>query len=101
MCFQHITLAADDSKGYCVHCFNAIYIDNKWIKVDARGNTNVSLFKYIQSNFIVRNYVPQLEILKCADVFITPGGMNSTNEGLYIGIIKILKCYNEISNKIR
>ncbi|MHC1685171.1 MAG: transglutaminase family protein [Clostridiaceae bacterium] len=40
MCFQHITLADDDSKGYCVHCFNAIYIDNKWIKVDARGNTN-------------------------------------------------------------
>ncbi|AGK99618.1 transglutaminase domain-containing protein [Clostridium pasteurianum] len=40
MCFQHITLAADDSMGYCVHCFNAIFIDNKWIKVDARGNTN-------------------------------------------------------------
>lgn len=40
MCFQHITLAADDSIGYCVHCFNAIFIDNKWIKVDARGNTN-------------------------------------------------------------
>lgn len=40
MCFQHITLAADDSMGYCVHCFNAIFINNKWIKVDARGNTN-------------------------------------------------------------
>ncbi|EGW41783.1 transglutaminase family protein [Desulfosporosinus sp. OT] len=40
MCFQHITLADDDSLGYCVHCFNAIYVDNHWIKVDARGNTN-------------------------------------------------------------
>ena len=39
-CFQHITLADDDSLGYCVHCYNAIYIDGKWIKVDARGNTN-------------------------------------------------------------
>lgn len=29
----------DDTKGYCLHCFNAIMIDNKWIKVDARGNT--------------------------------------------------------------
>jgi transglutaminase-like putative cysteine protease len=38
-CFQHITLANDDSIGYCVHCFNAIYLQDKWIKVDARGNT--------------------------------------------------------------
>jgi len=38
-CYQHITLAEDDSKGYCLHCFNAVYIDNNWIKADARGNT--------------------------------------------------------------
>jgi len=39
-CFQHLTLADDDSIGYVVHCYNAIYIAglNKWIKVDARGN---------------------------------------------------------------
>jgi transglutaminase-like putative cysteine protease len=40
MCFQHITLAEDDSLGYCVHCYNAIYVNSYWIKVDARGNTN-------------------------------------------------------------
>ena len=39
-CFQHLTLADDDSLGYCVHCYNAIFLDDKWIKVDARGNTN-------------------------------------------------------------
>jgi len=39
-CFQHLTLFDDDSGGYCVHCFNAIFVDDKWIKVDARGNTN-------------------------------------------------------------
>lgn len=38
--FQHITLADDDSMGYCVHCYNAIYVNNQWIEVDARGNTN-------------------------------------------------------------
>ena len=37
-CYQHITLLEDDSLGYCVHCYNAIYLDGKWIKVDARGN---------------------------------------------------------------
>lgn len=39
-CFQHLTLQDDDSMGYCVHCYNAIFLDNHWIKVDARGNTN-------------------------------------------------------------
>lgn len=40
MCYQHLTLMEDESLGYCVHCFNAIYLDQHWIKVDARGNTN-------------------------------------------------------------
>jgi transglutaminase-like putative cysteine protease len=39
-CFQHITLMSDDSLGYCVHCYNAVFIDSHWIKLDARGNTN-------------------------------------------------------------
>jgi transglutaminase-like putative cysteine protease len=38
LCFQHLTLADDDSMGYAVHCYNAIYLDGHWIKVDARGN---------------------------------------------------------------
>lgn len=38
-CFQHLTLMEDDSKGYCLHCYNAIMLYNKWVKVDARGNT--------------------------------------------------------------
>lgn len=37
-CYQRLTLADDDSLGYCVHCFNAIYINGRWIKADARGN---------------------------------------------------------------
>jgi len=39
-CFQRLTLADDDSLGYCVHCYNAIFVDGHWIMVDARGNTN-------------------------------------------------------------
>lgn len=39
-CFQHVTLASDDSLGYCVHCFNAVFLQNRWVKLDARGNTN-------------------------------------------------------------
>ncbi len=31
-------------------------------------------------------YLPQLELLKRADLFLTHGGMNSTTEGLYYGV---------------
>ena len=38
ICFEHLTLADDDSLGYCVHAYNAVYLNNCWIKLDARGN---------------------------------------------------------------
>jgi len=37
-CFQHLMLLNDDLKGHIVHCYNAIYIGGRWIRVDARGN---------------------------------------------------------------
>lgn len=39
-CYQHITLADDDSLGYCVHCYNAVFVNDRWIFLDARGNTD-------------------------------------------------------------
>ena len=38
------------------------------------------------SNFIVRSFVPQLEVLRRASAFITRGGMNSVSESLYFGV---------------
>lgn len=40
----------------------------------------------IPENFRIYNYVPQLEVLKQIDLFITHGGMNSSSEGLYNGL---------------
>jgi MGT family glycosyltransferase len=40
----------------------------------------------IPPNFIVKNYVPQTDVLQYTKLFITHGGMNSTNEGLYYGV---------------
>lgn len=38
-CFQRLTLAEDDALGHCIHCFSAIYLEGRWVRVDARGNT--------------------------------------------------------------
>lgn len=40
----------------------------------------------IPDNFIVRNTVPQLEILKRTSIFISHGGMNSVMESLFYGV---------------
>ena len=71
-------------------CFKAF--DNMDVKIimSVGKNTDISAIKSIPSNFIVRDYVPQLEVLKRVDVFITHGGMNSTNEGLYYDVPLIL-----------
>jgi MGT family glycosyltransferase len=37
-------------------------------------------------NFSVQTYVPQLEVLQRASVFVTHGGMNSVSESLYFGV---------------
>ena len=37
-CFQRLTLLDDDSKGYCLHGLNAVFLEGKWIRLDARGN---------------------------------------------------------------
>ncbi len=40
----------------------------------------------VPGNFLLHHYVPQLEVLKQADVFICHGGMNSVSEGLWYGV---------------
>ena len=39
ICYQRLTLDDDDdSKGYAVHALNAVFIDGRWSRIDARGN---------------------------------------------------------------
>lgn len=42
--------------------------------------------KNVPENYRIYNVVPQLAVLKKADVFVTHGGMNSVNEALSIGV---------------
>lgn len=48
----------------------------------------------IPANFTVRPFVPQLEVLQRATVFITHGGMNSVHEGLYYGVPLVVIPYH-------
>lgn len=67
--FQTCITAFSDFKGKVV--------------VSVGKTTDLAKLQPIPANFIVRRYVPQLEVLQHTDVFITHGGMNSTSEALY------------------
>lgn len=67
-------------------CFDAFRNTKYTVILSVGGRTQVADLGEVPANFIVRSYVPQLEVLQRAKVFITHGGMNSTSEGLYYGV---------------
>jgi len=52
--------------------------------------TNIASLGEMPANFIVRNFVPQLDILQRAALFITHAGLNSVHEGLYYNVPLVL-----------
>ncbi|OXM84785.1 macrolide family glycosyltransferase [Paenibacillus rigui] len=67
-------------------CFEALGNTEHPIVMSIGNKTLVSDLGEIPKNFIVKNYVPQMEVLQHTALFITHGGMNSTHEGLYYGV---------------
>jgi MGT family glycosyltransferase len=67
-------------------CFAAFAQSSYQVVLSVGCKTPISSLGVIPPNFIVREYVPQLEILQRAALFISHGGMNSTSEALYYGV---------------
>ncbi|KOP80203.1 glycosyl transferase family 1 [Lysinibacillus sp. FJAT-14745] len=67
-------------------CFKAFGNTEHTVVMSIGGQTQLDELGKIPENFIVKNYVPQTELLKYTKLFITHGGMNSTNEALYNGV---------------
>ncbi|MFD1952868.1 macrolide family glycosyltransferase [Paenibacillus thailandensis] len=66
--------------GQCIEAFrNAPY----QVVMSVGKQTDLSRFADAPSHFIIRHYVPQLELLKKTQIMICHGGMNSTMEALY------------------
>ncbi|MEN8906938.1 MAG: macrolide family glycosyltransferase [Clostridiales bacterium] len=71
-------------------CFEAFENFDMDFILSVGKNTDIKNLGYIPNNFSVYDYVPQLEILKYANVFISHGGMNSSNEALYFQVPLLL-----------
>lgn len=66
----------------CIEAFRDEKID---VIISVGKEFNTRKLKNIPSNINIYNSVPQLEVLKIADVFVTHGGMNSVSEALVSG----------------
>ncbi|KPV59652.1 glycosyl transferase family 1 [Paenibacillus sp. A3] len=72
------------------NCLKAFGDSDNTIVMSVGRETEIESLGAIPDNFIVRPYVPQLEVLQHARLFVTHGGMNSTNEGLSHGLPLVL-----------
>lgn len=67
-------------------CFAAFADYDAQFVLSAGKKTDIAALGTIPPNFIVKPFVPQLEVLQRSDLFITHGGMNSVHEGLYYNV---------------
>lgn len=67
-------------------CFEAFSNTSWQVVLNIGPRTNQAELGPIPNNFLIRSFVPQLEVLKHTDVFITHGGMNSVMEALWYGV---------------
>lgn len=67
----------------CVEAFRSEDVD---LIISVGQQFNIGKLKNIPPNVYVYKSVPQLKVLKMADVFVTHGGMNSVSEALYYGV---------------
>ncbi len=76
----------NDNLDFYRQCFEAFGNYDAQFILSVGKRTDIKVLGNIPANFIVKNFVPQLEVLQRSDLFITHGGMNSVHEGLYYNV---------------
>lgn len=67
----------------CVEAFRGEQVD---VIISVGKQFDMRKLKNVPENVKIYSYVPQIEVLKQADVFVTHGGMNSVSEALVYGV---------------
>jgi MGT family glycosyltransferase len=73
-------------KDFYRRCFAAFAGSHYHVVLSVGRKTPIASLGAIPANFIVQEYVPQLDILQRAALFISHGGMNSVSDALYYGV---------------
>lgn len=76
----------NDNPAFFRSCMEALDNSDYQVVMSLGNRLSVEALGIVPPNFIVRPYVPQSEILKRVDLYITHGGVNSVHQALYHGV---------------
>lgn len=76
----------NNAAAFYKKCFTAFAQEEVSVIMSVGSKLSIDRLGNIPENFMVYPYVPQLEVLQHADVFITHCGMNSVSEAMYYGV---------------
>ena len=94
----------NENKKFYLKCIEAFKGSDKFQVLMSIGSMNeIAILGQIPENFTVYHYVPQHQVLKEADFFITHGGLNSTQEALFnfIPLIVLPQKFDQFDNAKR
>ena len=80
----------NDCSGFYRTCMEAFRDADLRVILSVGDKVDIASLGPSPGSFIIRNYVPQIEVLKHADACICHGGLNSVSEALYHGVPVIL-----------
>ena len=76
----------NNSISFYKKCFTAFENEDVTVIMSIGNTISIEKLGQIPINFMVYPFVPQLDVLQHASLFITHGGMNSVNEAMYYGV---------------
>ena len=84
----YVTLGtvSNRNRQFFIKCFRAFDNEKVSVIVSLGNGLPVSAFSKVPSNFHLYSYVPQVEVLSHADVFITHCGLNSVHQAVCAGV---------------
>jgi MGT family glycosyltransferase len=71
-------------------CMDALGGMKQRVVLSVGRRTDVASLGKLPANFLVRNWVPQLQVLSRASLFLTRAGANSVHEALLYGVPMVL-----------
>jgi MGT family glycosyltransferase len=90
------TIFNDKTDFYRV-CMDALRGMKQRVVLSVGRKTDIGSLGRLPANFLVRNWVPQLQVLSRASLFLTRAGANSVHEALLYGVPMLL--FPEISEQ--
>ncbi len=83
--FVSLGTVASDKPGF-YRAAPEVLAARPWRAVVATGRTDPAVLGSLPGNVVARAHVPQIAVLRQADLFVTHGGMNSVMEALSLGV---------------